>query len=312
MRRLHSILFAVFVLGWIGDLMASVIPPASYQRFNLRWQGRTQARPLPLAGARPVVPVFPWAPTNAIAGPNLSTNRAVLPDTMRVLFLGNSLTSGHDMPGVLTRMSARSKQRIAATTRAIGGYTLQNHLVDPVTRTNIYSSVPDILNPTNRIAWHAVILQEQSQMPVYAWQRMAAAAQGLNTHIQAARTQVALFMPQSRPDQFFSQTDFLNRVEGGYQFTARQLGNCPVVPVGRAWQIAEARHPEIQLRDRDSYHPSPHGAYLTACMFYAYLTWQSPLGLSNGGLHAVKEREAVILQRIAWETFAAIRQGIPF
>ena len=118
-------------------------------------------------------------------------------------------------------------------------------------------------------------------------------------------------MPQSRPDPVFTSDQFLDRAEGGYNLAARTI-QCPVVPVGRAWQICEARHPRIRLRAADGYHPSPHGAYLNACMFYAYLTWQSPLGLSNGGLHQVNERDAIILQRLAWEVFASRRAGIPF
>jgi hypothetical protein len=140
---------------------------------------------------------------------------------------------------------------------------------------------------------------------------MLSSAQKLDGAIKAAKTQTALFMPQSRADPFFTQSEFLDRAEGGYNFVAQQI-KCPVVPVGRAWQLLEARRPRIQLRARDGFHPSPHGAYLTACMFDAYLTWQSPLGLSNGGLFQVNEQEAMILQRIAWEVFASRRSGIPF
>jgi hypothetical protein len=45
---------------------------------------------------------------------------------------------------------------------------------------------------------------------------------------------------------------------------------------------------------------------------YAYLTWQTPLGLSNGGLHQVNGRDAEYLQRIAWELFVSRRSGVPF
>ena len=337
MRRHLTILLLLATFFEVYQVVAS--PPTRYQRFNLRWNGRSGAvnlmsvpapqfsgmpilpmrlnypwsqygRWLPVAGSRPTVPVFPWSPTNALANITYSTNRAVLPDTLRVLFLGNSLTSGHNMPRVLTTMSQKGKQKIRASQRTVGGYTLENHFADVQSRTNIAHTVPDPLNATNRFSWHCVILQEQSQIPVYAWQRMTNSVVRLNGAIQAARTQAALFMPQSRPDPIFSEADFLNRSEGGYNLAGRTI-NAPVVPVGRAWQICEARHPRIQLRDRDGYHPTAHGAYLTACMFYAYLTWQSPLGLSNGGLHQVNEQDAVTLQRIAWEVFASRRSGIP-
>ena len=91
---------------------------------------------------------------------------------------------------------------------------------------------------------------------------------------------------------------------------AKQL-NAPVIPAGLAWQLVDARHPEIILRDRYGFLPSQHGAYLNACMMYCALTWQSPLGLSNGGLQLVREREAKILQRTAWEVFVARQGAIP-
>jgi len=298
-------------LRWNGQFSNQSVPPLLYQRLNLPWNNGLNFG-LPLAGSTtPIIPVYPWSPTNALGSVLLSTNRPVLPDTLRVLFLGNGLTSGHDMPTALTRMSRIGKQKIKASVRAVGGYNLENHFTDIQSRTNISHTVRDITNPTNRLTWHVVILQEQSQIPVSAWQRMLSSAQKLDGAIKAAKTQTALFMPQSRADPFFTQSEFLDRAEGGYNFVAQQI-KCPVVPVGRAWQILEARHPSIQLRERDGFHPSPHGAYLTACMFYAYLTWQSPLGLSNGGLFQVNEQEAMILQRIAWEVFASRRSGIPF
>jgi hypothetical protein len=296
-------------LRWNGQFSSLSVPPLLPQRLNYPWTPR--GRWLPVAGSTPTIPVYPWSPTNALGSVLLSTNRPVLPDTLRVLFLGNGLTSGHDMPTVLTRMSRIGKQKIKASVCAVGGYNLENHFTDVQSRTNISHTVRDITNPTNRLTWHVVILQEQSQIPVFAWQRMLSSAQKLDGAIKAAKTQTALFMPQSRSDPFFTQSEFLDRAEGGYNFVAQQI-NCPVVPVGRAWQILEARHPNIQLRERDGFHPSPHGAYLNACMFYAYLTWQSPLGLSNGGLFQVNEQEAMILQRIAWEVFASRRSGIPF
>ena len=296
-------------LRWNGQFSSLSVPPLLPQRLNYPWTPR--GRWLPVAGSTPTIPVYPWSPTNALGSVLLSTNRPVLPDTLRVLFLGNGLTSGHDMPTVLTRMSRIGKQKIKASVRAVGGYNLENHFTDVQSRTNISHTVRDITNPTNRLTWHVVILQEQSQIPVFAWQRMLSSAQKLDGAIKAAKTQTALFMPQSRADPFFTQSEFLDRAEGGYNYVAQQI-NCPVVPVGRAWQMLEARHPSIQLRERDGFHPSPHGAYLTACMFYTYLTWQSPLGLSNGGLFQVNEQEAMILQRIAWEVFASRRSGIPF
>ncbi|SVE22174.1 uncharacterized protein METZ01_LOCUS475028, partial [marine metagenome] len=180
-RRYLSILLLIGSLFQAYFVLAS--PPQRFMRLNIRWNGQfsnfsgpilpqrlnypwtPRGRWLPVAGSNPTIPAYPWSPTNPPGNVLLSTNRPVLPDTLRVLFLGNSLTSGHDMPTVLTRMSRIGKQKIKASVRAVGGYTLENHFADIQSRTNISHTVRDISNPTNRFAWHVVILQEQSQIP---------------------------------------------------------------------------------------------------------------------------------------------------
>ena len=104
-------------------------------------------------------------------------------------------------------------------------------------------------------------------------------------------------------DRFYSTAEMYRQAERSIYGVAAQL-NAPVVPAGLAWQLVEARHPDIRLRDRTGFLPSQHGTYLNACMMYCALTWQSPLGLSNGGLFQVREREAKILQRTAWEVLS--------
>ncbi len=295
--------------GW-QEAAASQAPWRMGVRLNNQ-QARRGFALLPCARGVPIIPVQQWAPTNNPA--LLSTNRAVLPETLRVLFLGNALTAGHNMPEVLTRMSRTGKLKIKATMRAPYGFTLENHMADISSRTNISFTIQDPLTFTNRLTWHAVILQEHSLVPVYGWQRLLNSVQRLDGAAQTARTQTALFMPQSRADSIFSEAEFLDRSEGAYRLAAQRNGNLPVIPGGRAWQMVEMRGDNsIQLRARDGQLPTAHGAYLNACVMYAFLTWQTPLGLSNGGLHQINERDAEYLQRIAWELFVSRRAGVPF
>ncbi len=310
-RNLVILVFGLLLVNGWQEVAAS----QAQWRMGLRLNGQQSRLGFPLLpyyGSSSVTPVQTWTPP-AINPALLVTNRAVMPLTLRVLFLGNTLTAGHNMPEVLTRMSRTATLKIQATVRAPNGYTLDNHMVDIASRTNISFTIQDSLVFTNRFTWHAVILQEHSQIPVYAWQRLITSVQRLDGAVRTARTQSALFLPQSRPDPIFSSAEFLDRAEGALQLAAQRNGNLPVIPAGRAWQMVELRPDNnIQLRASGGYLPTQHGAYLNACVMYAYLTWQSPLGLSNGGLQQVNARDAEYLQRIAWELFVSRRQGVPY
>jgi hypothetical protein len=55
--------------------------------------------------------------------------------------------------------------------------------------------------------------------------------------------------------------------------------------VGYAWFVVRQQDPGIELWQSDQSHPSQAGTYLAACVFYATLFDQSPVGLSyHGGL----------------------------
>ena len=333
MRRIIVILLVLSVFSSAPLVLAS--QAAGAHRFGLRWNGVNRGQPLPFASSlnpffsagraswngynrglplrltgrsTPLIPVFPWVPTNSIT---FTTNRVMFSDTLHVLFLGNNITGAHNLDSVLTTMSQHGKQKISAKSYAPPGYTLFSHSVDVHSHTNISTSFPDLRNFTNRIPQHVIVLQEHTRAPVYTPGITLSSAQRLDVVAKAAKTQLAFLLPHALGDQFYSTKQMYQKAEAGIYGIAQQL-NAPVIPAGLAWQLVEARHPEINLRDRGGFLPSQHGAYLNACMMYCALTWQSPLGLSNGGLHFVQEREAKILQRIAWEVFVARRGAIPF
>ena len=329
-RKLAFISLVLVIFGGSPQVQGS--QAIGTHRFNLRWNGVNRGQPVPFAnpfnrwgwqrrvnfnrrfmlpfakGPNPVTPVSPWTPASTIT---YTTNRVLFPDTLHVLFLGNNIIGAQGMAVALTRMSQHGKLKISAKSYAPPGYTLFNHSVDIHSITNISTSFPDFKNFTNRIPQHVVVLQEHSRAPVYTPSITLSSAQRLDVVAKAAKTQLAFFLPHALGDQFYRTPYMYQRAEASVYGIAAQL-NAPVIPAGLAWQLVEARHPEINLRDRFGFLPSQHGAYLNACMMYCALTWQSPLGLSNGGLHQVQEREAKILQRTAWEVFVARRGAIPF
>ena len=74
-----------------------------------------------------------------------------------------------------------------------------------------------------------------------------ASAQRLNVRAQAAKSQVAFLLPHAMGDGFYSTAEMYRQAERSIYGVAAQL-NAPVVPAGLAWQLVEARHPDIRLR----------------------------------------------------------------
>jgi len=53
---------------------------------------------------------------------------------------------------------------------------------------------------------------------------------------------------------------------------------CTVAPVGVAWKTVRDSFPSIQLYSGDGSHPNIYGSYLAACVFYATLYQETPIG----------------------------------
>ncbi len=86
---------------------------------------------------------------------------------------------------------------------------------------------------------------------------------------------------------------------------AARAHRATLVPVGHAWQLARAKHPDLRLIGPDGVHAGLHGSYLTACVFYAALTGQSPEGhpypSTLGTEVSVDAESAKRLQSVAWQ-----------
>jgi hypothetical protein len=85
-------------------------------------------------------------------------------------------------------------------------------------------------------------------------------------------------------------------VNDGYLTIANNEG-AAIAPVGPAWQNALTQFSASDMWQSDGIHPTDKGTYLAACVFYATLYRQSPIGLSY---HAsLSDADATKLQSIA-------------
>ena len=222
---------------------------------------------------------------------------------LRVLFVGNSLTSTYAMPAMVSELAAGAPggRAIFAVVYWRGGSTLDEAARD--------SRLVDLLEHGR---WDYVVLQEQSQIPARPDLRaelMLPAAAKLDGMAKQAGAETVLFMTWARehgdPDAVPGDTHVAMqaRLDEGY-LEARAMLDASVAPVGQAWATAMQRQPGLRLWLPDGYHPARAGAYLGACVFYGLLARRDPArSRYTGGLDPAQARW---LQGIARESLGRL------
>lgn len=150
--------------------------------------------------------------------------------------------------------------------------------------------------------WDAVILQGHSRGPLENFQGFRSAAKAHAKAIRKSGAKTFMFMTWAYTDQ----PEMTQLLADAYYEVAAEI-DAEVVPVGIAFAVSARDRPDIALRTGDKKHPTLAGTYLTACMFFAVLTGESPVGMDyDAGL----DREtAEFLQGVAWKTArASLRQ----
>ncbi len=143
------------------------------------------------------------------------------------------------------------------------------------------------------------MLQEQSQIPAspeWRSQYMFPAVRSLVGTIKDNGAEPVLFVTWAHQNGWseMGQPDFESmqtQILLGYQTIAQEL-HVTMAPVGYAWMLEHRQNPQLQLWNDDGVHPEMSGTYLAACVFYATLFKQSPVGLKYyAGLPASTARE---------------------
>lgn len=216
-------------------------------------------------------------------------------DTAQILFIGNSYTYVNNLPKMFASLSKSGGHRVEVGMEAEGGWTLEDHVESAKTMRAIESS-----------EWDFVVVQEQSQIPasaIFRERRMYPAARTLVAKIRGVGAAPVLFLTPAHldgwPEERLDYAAMQFQINAGYWSLAQEL-NVLVAPAGIAWQNAHEQYPELALWQSDGSHPDKQGTYLTACVFYATIFRESPVGLSyRGGL---SKGTAELLQTIASQT----------
>ncbi len=186
---------------------------------------------------------------------------------IKVLFIGNSYTFGHDLPTLIAQIADAAGQpaRFDPTMIAVGGATLDDHWRSGEARAALA-----------RGGWDYVVLQEQSLRPIADPSAMHRAVRLFDGEIKRQGGKTVLFLTWARQQSPADQ----RAIDDAYTRIARELGAI-VAPVGSAWQHAQRDAPQVALYEADQSHPTLAGSYLAACVFYATFYGKSPAGVAN-------------------------------
>jgi hypothetical protein len=224
--------------------------------------------------------------------------------TRSVLWLGNSYTASNNLPDLLYQLALSGGDTITYDSNTPGGYRLEDHWNSLTSQSKI-----------NQQPWDYVVLQAQSQEPaldsafVTNWVLPYADALDSVIHLNDSCTQTIFYMTWGRKNGDAQYCPTHPEV-CTYQGMQDQLRNrylqmaydndAMVAPCGEAWRDVIATTPAFDLYVADESHPSLHGSYLNACVFYASIFRTTPVGLPYYA--GLPQADALFLQQMAAST----------
>ncbi len=224
--------------------------------------------------------------------------------TYKALFIGNSYTYSNNLPSLVACLATANGDTLIYDSNTPGGYTFQAHSTNQSTISKINSQ-----------QWDYVILQEQSQKPSFSPAQVANEvlpyAAALDSLIKANNvcSETVFFMTWGRKYgdpincQYYppvcTYLGMQARLRESYLLMG-QHNNSSVAPVGMAWKKSIQTDSTFNLYSADNSHPNLQGSYLSACVFYATMFGESPVGLNYYG--SLNAGDALYLQNIAHST----------
>ena len=216
------------------------------------------------------------------------------PAPTRVLFIGNSLTSYNNLPGIVEAMGRARGVELDVHSVLRNNASVQDHWDEGTARRMVENE-----------RWDFVIFQHGPSASEDGRIALREAMALFAPKVRAAGGVPALYMVwpfASRPQDF-------DRVRETYALAAQDV-NGLFLPAGEAWRAAWREDAGIELYLPDGLHPTPAGSYAAALVIYAGITGTSPIGLPaaltvRGAAISLAPAVAAVLQRGAAAALAA-------
>jgi hypothetical protein len=203
-------------------------------------------------------------------------------EPLRVLFVGNSLTSTNDLPARVAALADAGGRELEVGAVTFDGFSLEDHWHRGDARVELATR-----------SWDAVILQQgpsalpESQIHLREWAARFAAV----GRAAGARPGLLGVWPES------SRRAALGAVIASYRKAAHSA-RADLFPAGAAWRAAWACDRRVQLYGKDGFHPSELGTHLAALVVYGRL-FRAPLLSPRLAASDASPRTSRILQAAA-------------
>ncbi len=217
--------------------------------------------------------------------------RTNLGRTLRVLFIGNSLTYSNDLPLMVQALAKAAGESLHVESVVLGGANLEDLWKE--------GEAPSAIARAN---WDVVVLQQgpsslpESRLHLRKW------AKKYTGLIQKSDGRPALYMVWPE----LERASFFDDVRESYSLAAYDVSGL-FLPAGEVFRAAWRRDPSAPLYAPDDFHPSVAGSYAAALSIYGVLYRRDPQGLparlelSNGQIVEVPQALAQLLQDAATE-----------
>jgi len=194
----------------------------------------------------------PWAPY-----PIANLNPEPQPNDLQVLFLGNSLLGGNQVPRIVAQLAAFEGRGVWFRSHLVPSATIADHRVTTDWKR------------TDGKLWDAAVIQPQSlelvNWPTSGFKELSLLVEDLKKTSESVFT----LIPWPRKDIGESPSrQLLSQLEVALSVTDTRA---KIIPAGSAWLRADRANPSIGLYATDGIHDTRVGAYLTAITIYKSL-----------------------------------------
>ena len=221
----------------------------------------------------------------------------------RILFIGNSYLYYNDslhnhFKRIVEEKNPNYDGSSNVKSSTIGGSRLKNHNLDYLLTAKAISSLEK---------FDLVILQGGSGESQSEEERNAfseKAKEHINK-IKSTGSEAALYMIHAyvKPHKNYDPNQ-IRVIEKMYVETGER-NNALVIPVGLAFENAYKKRPDIKLHKMDGTHPDLLGTYLAACVVYASIYKDNPIGVAYDYFGSINSKDKLFLQEVAQETVQA-------
>lgn len=172
----------------------------------------------------------------------------------RILFIGNSLTYGNDLPAMVCTLARATGRQVTCEAVAKPDYSLEDHWNDRDARRAIARG------------WDVVVLQQGPSALPESRALLVEYVKRFDGEIRKTGARTAIYMVWPSRTR---RGDF-DGVSRSYAAAAKAV-DAVLIPAGDAWRAAWAIDGKLPLYGADGFHPSPIGSYLASLVIYRQL-----------------------------------------